>query len=87
LSANEPIEISHPGLADFRLTLMLRLLLTFLILGAVAAIEAAGGSTQPAVMTGVVAGNPADYRAFEAALRLGGRGRERKRRGHKTNDE
>ena len=80
--------ISHPGRAGIRdLALMLRLLLAFLLFGAVAAVEAASGSTQPAVMGSVMTGEAANYRAFETALRFDGRGRERKRRGHEKNDE
>jgi hypothetical protein len=71
---------SHPGLSAItRLTLMLRLLLLFLLPGPVAAVEAAGGSSQPAVVAGIVTGDTADCCALQAALGLGGSSRERER--------
>src|SRR6185312_15118270 len=46
----------------------LRLLLAILLVGAVAAVEAAGGGAEHAVMAGVMAGDAADHGALEAAL-------------------
>ncbi len=40
--------------------------------------DAAADRAHDAVMTGVMAGDAADDRAFQAALRLGGRGRHRR---------
>jgi hypothetical protein len=48
-------------------------LLPRLLLGAVAAVEATGGGAERAVMAGIVAGDPADYGAFQAAFGVGGR--------------
>ena len=53
--------------------------MTILLIGAVAAVEAAGGSAQQAVMAGIVAGDAADGRALEAALGVGRRGDDRQR--------
>ena len=47
------------------------LLLTILLLGAMPAIEAAGGGTEHAVVTGIMAGDAADDGALDAALGLG----------------
>jgi hypothetical protein len=58
---------------------MLRLLLLFLLPGPVAAVEAAGCSSQPAVVAGIVTGDTADCCALQAALGLGGSSRERER--------
>jgi hypothetical protein len=79
---------SHPGLADIRgLALMLGLLLlAFLLFGAVAPVEATGGSTKQAVMAGVVTGDAADRRALEAALGFGGPARKRERNNGKHGD-
>jgi len=69
---------SHPDLAVIHVreqALMLLgrlLLLPFLFLGTVAAVEAAGGGPKQTMMTGVVTGNTADHRAFQAAFGLGG---------------
>jgi len=54
-------------------------LLLFLLLGAVMAVEAAGRSTQHAMVTGKMTGSAADRRALQATLGLGIIGRERKR--------
>ena len=53
--------------------LALALLQPLLLLGAVAAVEAAGGGTEHAVMAGIVTGNAADHGAFQAALGVGRR--------------
>jgi hypothetical protein len=60
------------------------LLLTILLLGAMPAIEAAGGGTEHAVVTGIMAGDAADDGALDAALGLGSLGgKQRQRRdGH-----
>jgi hypothetical protein len=50
---------------------LLRPLLHLLLLGAVAALKAAGGSTQQTLMAGIVTGDAADHRALQAALGLG----------------
>jgi len=64
---------SHPGLPDIRrLAVLLRRLLPLLFLGAVAAVEAAGGRAQYAMVAGIVTGNTADGCAFQAALGVGG---------------
>jgi hypothetical protein len=55
----------------------LRLLLAILLIGAVAAVETAGGSAEQAVMAGIMAGDAADGRALEAALGVGRRGDNR----------
>jgi hypothetical protein len=74
---------SHPGLADIRhLALMLRLLAVLLLLllsGAVAAVKTAGGSSEPAVVAGIVTGDAADRCTLQATFGLGGNGRERER--------
>ena len=38
--------------------------------------DAAGGRAQQAMMTGIVSGDAADHRAFDAALGVGGDGRD-----------
>jgi hypothetical protein len=48
------------------------LLLPFLLLGAVAAVEAAGGRAQYAMVASIVTGDAADGCAFQAALGVGG---------------
>ena len=77
---------SHAGLAviHFRqqaLMLLGRLLLlSLLFLGTVTAIEAAGGSANQTMMTGIVTGDAADHCALQAAPGIGGRrGRQRQR--------
>jgi ketosteroid isomerase-like protein len=57
-------------------------LLPLVLVGAVAAVEAAGGRAEHAVMTREMAGDAADRRALQAAPGVGGRRcRERKHRG------
>ena len=57
---------------------MLRLLLLPLLLpGAVAAVETTGGRTQETVMAGIVTGDAANHRAFQATLGVGGIRRDR----------
>ena len=46
-------------------------LLLLLLIGAVTAVEAAGGGAEHAVMAGVMAGDAADDRALDAALGIG----------------
>ncbi len=73
--ANDDSEPSLP--LPGRLVLLPRLLV-----GAVAAVEAAGGGAEPAVMSGKVPGDAADRGALEAAPGIGGgRCREREHRG------
>ncbi len=68
---------------DRLFVLVLRLLLlALLLLGAMTPIEAAGGRTEHAMVTGVVTGDAADHGALQAALGLGGAsGRESERCG------
>jgi hypothetical protein len=68
----------HPLLPGRRTALALVLVIalaTILLVGVVAAVEAAGGGAEYAVMTGIVAGDTADHGALEAALGVGRRGR------------
>ena len=60
---------------------LLLLLLARLLLGVVTAVEAAGGGAEHAVMAGVVTGDAADRRPFQAALGVGRRQRNRRERG------
>ena len=79
---------SHPGLSAItRLPLMLRLLQLFLLFGAVAAVETAGGSSQPAVVAGIVTGDAADGCTLQAAFGFGGSSRERERGDGEQGDE
>src|SRR3984893_4901058 len=57
-----------------------------LLVGAVAAVGAAGDSAKHAVMAGIVTGDTADHGAFQAAFGIGGRRRECQR-GHGENGE
>jgi len=72
---------SHPaGAVIDRQILALRLLLlTLLLLGAVAAIEAAGGRAKHAVVTSVMTGDTADHGALQAPLGLGALRRDSER--------
>ena len=68
----------HPfppgGLAlALALTLALALSLPLPLVGVVAAIEAAGGSAEHAMMAGIMTGDTADDGALDAALGVGGR--------------
>jgi hypothetical protein len=63
----EVIRLSHSSLA-----VILALLLALLLLGAMAAIETAGGCAEHAVMASVVTGDAADRGALQAALGFGG---------------
>ena len=56
-------------------------LLARLLLGVVPAVEAAGGGAEHAVVAGIVTGDAADRRPFQAALGVGGRRRNRHERG------
>jgi hypothetical protein len=53
------------------LLLLLLLLLPLLLIGAMAAVEASGGSTEHAVTAGKVTGDAADHGAFQTALGVG----------------
>ena len=79
------VQLSHPaGAVIDRQILVLRLLLlTFLLPGAVAAVEAAGGRTEHAMVTSVMTGDAADHGALQATLGLGAFGRN----GERGNDE
>src|SRR4051794_6986923 len=66
------LKLALPG----GLTLRPLVLLPVLLIGVMAAVETAGGSTQQAVMAGVMARDATDHGAFEAALGLGGRREE-----------
>jgi hypothetical protein len=70
--ASFPGERSHLLLPGRRLALTL--LLPRLLLGAMAAVEASGGSAKHAVMAGIVTGDAADHGAFQAAFGVGRRG-------------
>ena len=71
-----------------RQILILRLLLPFLLLGAVAAVETAGGSAEQTVMTGIMTGDAADHGTLQAPLGFGGTGgRNRKSRGDKKSGD
>jgi hypothetical protein len=76
---------SHPaGAVIDRDILVLRLLLlALLLLGAVAAVEAAGGRAEDTVMTGVMTGDAADHSTLYATLGLGALRRD----GERGNDE
>ncbi|MGY3455920.1 hypothetical protein ACVWW5_001370 [Bradyrhizobium sp. LM3.4] len=50
-------------------------LLLLLLFRVVAAVEAAGGSAEDAVMAGIMAGDATDDGALDAAFGIGGRGR------------
>src|ERR1700733_12710204 len=79
------VQLSHPaGAVIDRQILVLRLLLlTFLLPGAVAAVEATGGSAEHAMVTSVMTGDAADHGALQATLGLGAFGRN----GERGNDE
>ena len=53
--------------------LALLLALPILFVGAVAAVEAAGGGAEHAMVAGIMAGDAADHGAFQAAFCVGGR--------------
>jgi hypothetical protein len=63
---------SHPRLSTIGRVALLLLLAHFLLPGVVAAVEAAGDGAEHTMMTGVVAGDAADRRAFQAAPGVGG---------------
>jgi hypothetical protein len=60
----------HPLLPGRRtaLALLIALALAVLLVGVVAAVEAAGGGAEHTMVTGVMAGDAADHGALEAAL-------------------
>ena len=55
------------------------LLLPFPLVGGVTAVEAAGGGSEHAVVTGKMSGSAADDGALDAALGVGSGGRQRQR--------
>src|SRR5260370_2923036 len=59
----------------------LALLQPLLLFRAVAAVEAAGGGAEHAVMARIVTGDAADHGTFQAALGVGRRGRRQRERG------
>jgi len=79
------VQLSHPaGAVIDRQILVLRLLLlTFLLPGAVAAVEATGSRAEHAMVTSVMTGDAADHGALQATLGLGAFGRN----GERGNDE
>ena len=69
---NDEAVASHPGLSDIGRLAVLLWQLPLLLPGAVAAVEAAGGRAQQAMMAGHVTGDAANRRTLQAALGLGG---------------
>src|SRR5260370_14487187 len=80
-STERALQLLVPG----RRRLALALLLLALLLGAVAAVEAAGGGAEHAVMAGIMTGDAADCGAFQAALGVGGRSRNQRQCGDGKN--
>ena len=71
------------ALPDRNLRLLILLLLP--LIGVVAAVEAAGRGAEQAVMAGIVTGDAADRRAFQAALGVGSCRRHKRERGDGKN--
>ena len=73
---------SHPAgpVIDRRILILRLLLLTLLLPGAVAAIEATGGRAEHAMVTSVMTGDAADHSTLQATLGLGGAGRRESER-------